>query len=48
MGKKPIGAVVGGPVVPQLSSRGAELGRIVEMVDLALHIGHLRARLARV
>ncbi len=48
MGKKPIGAMVFGQIVAELPSRSVELGRITEMIDLALHVGHLRARLARV
>ncbi len=48
MGRKSIGAIVGGQVPRELAARSEELKRIAEMVDLALHIGHLRARLLRV
>lgn len=48
MGKRALGLLVGGHVAPALASQAAELVRVVAMVDLTLHMSHLRARLDRV
>jgi hypothetical protein len=47
LGRRAIGVVIGGMTDPGLADKAAPLQRIATMVDLALHAGHVRARLAR-
>ena len=47
LGKRAIGVLVAGMIDPALAQQGLLLLRIATMVDLALHAGHVRARLAK-
>jgi hypothetical protein len=47
LGKRAVGVVLAGRLDPSLVSAPPPFERVREMVDLALHIGHLRGRLSR-
>jgi hypothetical protein len=47
LGKRAVGALIGGEVAADLPARAAELTRIGTLLDLALHASHVRQRLAR-
>ena len=47
MGRRALGLIAAGQLDPALGTKAADLTRIVRMIDLALHLGHLRARLAK-